>query len=103
MYLLTGYYLYFGCPFLRDLGKAIKICKADCDIKIIETVWDCAEAMLRLWYGIVWDYVETVVRCCWLRRVAIILGNGGNGLGKMKNRDGARLEIPQTVTVLLYR
>ena len=59
--------------------------------------------MLRLWYGVIWDYAETVVQYYWLRQVAIILGNGGNGLGKIKNRDGARLEIPQTVTVLLYR
>ena len=64
MYLLTRYYLCFGCPFSRDLSEAIKICEADCDIEIIKTVWDCAEAMLRLWYGIVWDYAETVVRCC---------------------------------------
>ena len=48
MYLLTGYYLYFNYLFLRDLGEIIKIYEADCDIKIIETVWDCAEAMLRL-------------------------------------------------------
>jgi len=103
VYLLTRYYPCFGCPFLRDLSEAIKICEADCDIEIIKTVWDCAEAMLRLWYSVIWDYAETVVRCCRLRWVAIILGNGGNGLGKMKNRNGARLEIPQTVIVLLYR
>ena len=53
MYLLTGYYLCFGCLFLRDLSEAIKIYEANCDIEIIEIVWDCAEAMLRLWYGVV--------------------------------------------------
>ena len=68
----------------RDLGEAMKICEVDCDAEIVETVWDYAEAMLGLWYGVVWDYAETVVRCCRLRRVAIILGNGGNGLGKIK-------------------
>ena len=48
VYLLMGYYLCFSCLFLRDLGEIIKICKANCDIEIIETVWDCVEAMLRL-------------------------------------------------------
>jgi len=33
---------------LRDLGKIIKIYKAGCDTKIIETIWDYAEAILRL-------------------------------------------------------
>ena len=37
----------------RDLGEAMRICKADCDTGIIKTVWDYAEAMLRLWYSIV--------------------------------------------------
>ena len=82
VYSLTGYYPCFSRPFLRDLGEAIKICEADCDIKIIKTVWDCAEAMLRLWYGVVWDYAETVVWYYRLCRVAIILGNGDNGLEK---------------------
>ena len=31
----------------------MKIYEADCDIKIIETVWDYTEAMLRLEYNIV--------------------------------------------------
>ena len=84
MYLLTGYYLCFGYLFLRDLNEAIKIYKADCDTKIIETVWDYTEAMLRLWYSIVWDYAETVIRCCRLRWVTIVLRNGGNGLGKIE-------------------
>ena len=48
-------------PISRELGEAIKIYKIDCDTEIIETVWDYAEAMLRLWYNVVWDYAETVV------------------------------------------
>ena len=71
----------------------MRIYKADCDTKIIKTVWDYTEAMLGLWYGVVWDYAETVIRCYWLRWVAIVLGNGDNGL-ENKNRDGAQLEIP---------
>ena len=53
MYSLTKYYPCYGRPFSRDLGEVIKICEADCDTEIVETVWDYAEAMLRLWYGVV--------------------------------------------------
>ena len=38
---------------LKDLGKIIKICEADCGTKIIKIVWDYAEAILGLWYCIV--------------------------------------------------
>ena len=38
---------------LRDLSKIIKIYKAGCNTEIIETVWDYAEAILRLWCGVV--------------------------------------------------
>ena len=48
---------------LRGLGEAIRICKVDYDINIVEIVWDYAEAMLGLWYSIIWDYAGTVVRC----------------------------------------
>ena len=37
----------------KGLGKAMRICEADCDIKIVKTVWDYAEAILGLWYNIV--------------------------------------------------
>ena len=46
----------------RGLGEAIRICEANYDVKIIKTVWDYAKAILRLWYGIVWDCAETVIR-----------------------------------------
>ena len=51
---------------LRDLGKAMRIYKADCDTKIVKIVWDYAEAMLGLWYSVVWDYAGTIVRYYWL-------------------------------------
>ena len=60
----------------------MRIYKADCDAKIVKTVWDYAKAILGLWYGIVQDYAKTVIQCCWLCWVAIVLGNGDNGLGK---------------------
>ena len=81
---------------MRDLGKAMRIYETDCDTKIIEIVWDYVGAMLRLWYGIVWDdaetmvygivwdYAKTVVQCCWSCWVMIILGNKDNRLGKIK-------------------
>ena len=97
MYLLTGYYPCFSRLFLRNLSKTIKICEADCDIEIIETVWDCAEAMLRLWYGVVWGMVLSVTPG------RDYTGKWRQWTGKNRNCDRARLEIPQTVTVLLYR
>ena len=38
---------------LGRLGEAMRICEADYDTEIVETVWDYAEAMLGLWYGVV--------------------------------------------------
>ena len=37
----------------RGLGEAMKICEVDCDTEIVKTVWDYAEAMPRLCYGVV--------------------------------------------------
>jgi len=36
--LLTGVLSILWSPILRDLGKAIKIYKANCDTKIIKTI-----------------------------------------------------------------
>ena len=51
----------------------MKICKADYNTKIIETVWDYAEAMLRLWYGVVSH-----------ARSQLYWENRDDGLGKIK-------------------
>ena len=37
----------------KGLSKAIRMCKANCNTKIVETVWDYAKAMLGLWYSVV--------------------------------------------------
>ena len=42
----------------------------------------------------------TIVWCCRLRQVAIVLGKWRQWTEKNKDRDRAQLEIPQTVTVL---
>jgi len=38
----------FWSSISRGLGRAIEICRADCDTEIIETVWDYAGTVLRL-------------------------------------------------------
>ena len=37
----------------------MRIYEADCDAKIIKTVWDYTEAILGLQYSVIWDCAKT--------------------------------------------
>ena len=60
----------------------MKICETGYGLKIFKTVQDYTKAILKLWYSNVWDYAGTMVWYYRLHWVAIILGNGDNGLEK---------------------